>query len=163
MGLAVSRGRNGGFMGFFENLFKREAGKIINDAVNNVMQNATDAVSNTSTKDEKPCNGSVSEIRKRIEKAIAARPGYSIKKNVPLTNYIVPAKSCRKGTIDYIICNELGIEVGAILLITHPMQNTTWFHDLKDALDAQGIKSFHMYTSMHNKLSYINYKLDQIL
>lgn len=149
-------------MGFFENLFKREAGKIISDAVNNVLQNATDAVSNTSSKDEKPCNGSVSEIRKRIEKAIAARPGYSIKKNVPLTNYIVPAKSCRKGTIDYIICNELGIEVGAILLITHPMQNTTWFHDLKDALDAQGIKSFHMYTSMHNKLSYINYKLDQI-
>lgn len=150
-------------MGFFENLFKREAGKIISDAVNNVLQTATDAVSNTSSKDEKPCNGSVSEIRKRIEKAIAARPGYSIKKNVPLTNYIVPAKSCRKGTIDYIICNELGIEVGAILLITHPMQNTTWFHDLKDALDAQGIKSFHMYTSMHNKLSYINYKLDQIL
>ena len=80
-----------------------------------------------------------------------------------MTNYIVPAKSCRKETIDYIICNELGIEVGAILLITHPMQNTTWFHDLKIALDAQGIKSFHMYIRMHNKLSYINYKLDQIL
>lgn len=162
-------------MGFLDNLLKKETRKLIGNVVDGVVDSVMNTSGNAirsamqttgaSGDDEAPCKRSVPTVRRRIEKLLTENhPGYSFKKDVPISKYNLKLPgNCAKHEIDYIITDNTGKETAAVLLLSPGMERTLWLEELYSALNRQDIKHVHFLMHLPNRGSYISEKLEEIL